>query len=121
MIEKYTSAINGKKFELMETLFRKEANDQKLNALADELGHLNSAFEKARIGHIIKFRNILTDSQFDFFRNIAIEAYRPKPDELDRGGPPPEFDERHPDEMPPPPPNNEHGPGEMPPPPPEEK
>ncbi len=118
VIKKYTGQINSKKYELMEMLFRKEPDNQKLNTLADELGQLNAEFEKVRFRQILKFKSILTDIQFNIFKKIVDEAYKPKPGEMDRGGPPPKFDARHPNDMPPPPPGGEHRPDDTPPPPP---
>jgi Spy/CpxP family protein refolding chaperone len=114
VIKEYTDKINNKKYELMQMLFQKEPDSQKLNTLADELGGLYAEFEKARFEQILRFKTILTDVQFNVFKNIVNEAYKPKPGEMDRGGPPPEFDAPY---GPPPPTGDKHRPGEPPPPP----
>ena len=117
VLKNYTSQINNKKYELMEALFNNKPDTNKLNLLADELGVMNAEFEKARFGQILKFKTILTEEQFNVFKKIVDEAYKPKPGDMGRGGPPPhEFDAHIPDKMPPPF-DEKHKPGNPPPPP----
>lgn len=117
MVKNYTDKINSKKYELMGILFTKEPNRQQLNLLAEELGQLNSQFEKARFEKILNFKAILTEEQFGLFKGIVDEAYKPGPGKMGKNGPPPDFGEgqprtmpprdanRPPREVPPPPPN----------------
>ena len=113
VIRRYTAQINSKKHELMETLFQDELDNQKLNALADELGQLNAQLEKDRFEQILKFKTTLTDSQFNIFKRIVDEAYKPRPGEMDRRGPPPKFDAPCPGNSAPPPGSDDRRPDEM--------
>jgi hypothetical protein len=86
----------------MEALFQEEPDGEKLNALADELGQLYAEMEKARYAQILEFKSTLTDTQFNIFKRIVDEACKPRPEEMDRGGPPHRFDAG--------PPGDTHGP-----------
>jgi Spy/CpxP family protein refolding chaperone len=113
VIEKYTRQINLKKYEIMDMLFQPEPDSLRLNNISNELGQLNTEFEKVRFRQILRMKTILTDEQFNLFKIIVDESYKPKPGDMG----PPEFDGHHPKDMPPPPPGGDFPPDDLPPPP----
>ncbi len=106
MIKTFNSKINKKKYELLEKLFVTEPDDKKLDNIADELGVLNAEYEKARFRHILKFKAILSEEQFQLFKNIVDRAYKPGPGMMGHGGPPPDFRNKPPGDRPPGPPDD---------------